>query len=79
MQTAETEYIPFISETDEPAIWLNEEIMQRWRPLMEPYYYDATQYDSYLEQLGIEYPTVREEPITEEEDGAPESGSGAGG
>ena len=63
VQTPEQEYIPFISDTDEPAIFLNEAIMQRYRPLMEPYYYDATRFDTYLEQLGIEYPTVRERPI----------------
>ena len=63
VQAPEQEYIPFISATDEPAIFLNEQIMQRYRPLMEPYYYDATRFDTYLEQLGIEYPTVREKPI----------------
>ena len=26
---------------------------------MKPFYYDATRYKSYLEQLGIAYPTVR--------------------
>ena len=66
VQTAEEKYIPFIAETDQPAIWLNAEIMEKWRPLMEPYYYDASQYDSYLEQLGIEYPTVKPEPITQD-------------
>ena len=65
VQTPEQEYIPFISDTDEPAIFLNEAIMQRYRPLMEPYYYDATRFDTYLEQLGIEYPTVRERPIAQ--------------
>ena len=63
VHTPEQEYIPFISDTDEPAIFLNEDIMRRYRPLMEPYYYDATRFDTYLEQLGIEYPTVREKPI----------------
>jgi aminobenzoyl-glutamate utilization protein B len=63
VQAEEQEYIPFISNTDEPAIFLNQEIMQRYRPLMEPYYYDPTRFDTYLEQLGIEYPTVRETPV----------------
>ena len=63
VQSEEQEYIPFISDTDEPAIFLNQEIMQRYRPLMEPFYYDPTRFDTYLEQLGIEYPTVRERPI----------------
>ena len=63
VQSEEQEYIPFISDTDEPAIFLNQEIMERYRPLMEPFYYDPTRFDTYLEQLGIEYPTVREWPI----------------
>ncbi len=74
-QTAETEYIPFISATDEPATWLNAELMERWRPLMRPYYYDAERYETYMEQLGIEYPTVRQRPVSD--DGA--SGGAASG
>ena len=66
VQTAEQQYIPFISPTDQPATFLNEEIMAKWRPLMRPYYYDPERYDTYLEQLGIEYPTVRVKPITQE-------------
>jgi aminobenzoyl-glutamate utilization protein B len=65
VQTAETKYTPFIAPTDQPAIWLNQEIMDKWRPLMREYYYDATRYGSYLEQLGIEYPTVRTKPVTD--------------
>jgi len=67
VQTAETEYIPFITEHDQPAIWLNEEIMSTWRERMRPYYYDAERYDTYLEQLGIEYPTIRDVPVSEEQ------------
>jgi aminobenzoyl-glutamate utilization protein B len=26
---------------------------------LEKYYYDETKYDTYLEQLGVEYPTVK--------------------
>ena len=65
VQGEEQVYVPFISETDQPAIFLNKEIMDRYRPLMEPYYYDATRFDTYLEQLDIEYPTVREKPIAQ--------------
>ena len=35
--------------------------MDSFREEMRKYYYDETKYDSYLEQLGIAYPTVREE------------------
>ena len=52
---------------DQPAIWLNEEIMARWRPEMRPYYYDSSRFSSYLEQLGIEYPTIRSRPVSEED------------
>ena len=66
VQTVETEYIPFIAETDQPAIWLNEGIMAQWREQMRPFYYDASRFDSYLEQLGIEYPTIRTVPVSED-------------
>jgi len=84
VQTAETVYTPFIAPTDEPAIWLNEGIMAQWRERMRPFYYDASQYDTYLEQLGIEYPTVRTRPVSDEDaagddaTGATGGGSGAG-
>ncbi|NNM34243.1 MAG: peptidase dimerization domain-containing protein, partial [Gemmatimonadetes bacterium] len=76
VQTAEQEYIPFITPADEPAIWLNAEIMQRWRPQMREFYYDPEQFDTYLEQLGIEYPTVKPQTISQDAD---EAGGRPGG
>jgi aminobenzoyl-glutamate utilization protein B len=67
VQKLEQEYIPFISATDQPAIFLNAEIMEKYRPLMRPYYYDATKFDTYLEQLGIEYPTIKPKPISDDD------------
>ena len=32
--------------------------MEQMRPKMEPLYYDPSKYDSYLEQLGVAYPTL---------------------
>ena len=61
VQQQDIDYTSFLRPQDEPAIWLNEEIMEEFRPQLEPYYFDPSQYDTYLEQLGIEYPTVREE------------------
>ncbi len=55
-------YVPFISAQDEPAVHLNREIMEKYRPELKKHYFDPTRYDTYLEQLGIEYPTVRKEP-----------------
>jgi aminobenzoyl-glutamate utilization protein B len=34
---------------------------------MRPYYYDPSRYGTYLEQLGIEYPTVRRPPVSQDE------------
>jgi aminobenzoyl-glutamate utilization protein B len=58
-QTKETKYIPLMRPEDKPAIWLNQGTMDKYRPEMKKYYYDPTKYKSYLEQLGITYPTVR--------------------
>jgi aminobenzoyl-glutamate utilization protein B len=33
--------------------------MARYREEMKKYYYDPTKYRTYLEQLGITYPTLR--------------------
>ena len=60
VQKADTEYTSFLRPEDEPAIWLNAEIMRTFKPQLEQYYYDPSRYGTYLEQLGIEYPTIRE-------------------
>ena len=57
-QTKNTKYIPLIRPEDKPAIWLNKERMEKYRPEMTKYYYDPTKYKTYLEQLGIKYPTT---------------------
>ena len=59
VQTKDQKYVPFISDKDQPALWLNEKIVDKYRPEMKKYYYDPTKYKTYLEQLGIKYPTVR--------------------
>lgn len=71
VQTKETKYVPFITADDPPATWLNARIMEEFAPKLKPYYFDETRYDTYLEQLGIEYPTIRTETATGSE---PDSG-----
>jgi aminobenzoyl-glutamate utilization protein B len=61
VQTKETKYTPLISKTDKPAITLNKKIMEEFRPEMKKYYYDPSKYGTYLEQLGITYPTLKQE------------------
>jgi aminobenzoyl-glutamate utilization protein B len=59
VQTKNQKYIPLIRPEDKPAIWLNEPTMAKYRTEMKKYYYDPTRYRTYLDQLGIKYPTIR--------------------
>jgi len=59
VQTKDVKYTPLIRPEDGPATWLNEDTMARYRPEIKKYYYDPTKYKTYLDQLGIKYPTVR--------------------
>ena len=64
VQTADQEYIPFVTDGDPPPIDLNRDIMDRFRSELEKYYYDETRFETYLEQLGIEYPTLKPKTAT---------------
>jgi aminobenzoyl-glutamate utilization protein B len=59
VQSKETQYKPMISVSDAPPIYLNKKIMDEFRPQLEKFYYDETKYGSYLEQLGVTYPTIK--------------------
>jgi aminobenzoyl-glutamate utilization protein B len=59
VQTKDRKYEPLIRPEDEPATWMNQRIMEQYRPEMKKYYFDPSRYRTYLEQLGITYPTVR--------------------
>ncbi len=58
VQTKDVQYKPFITEKDPPAIHLNKGIMDQYKGQLKQYYYDPSRYGTYLEQLGITYPTV---------------------
>lgn len=58
-QTKELQYTPLVGPKDVPAIQLNKNIMTTFKPELSKYYYNPVKYKSYLEQLGINYPTVR--------------------
>ena len=51
-------YDPILTAADQPAIWLNAKAMQEYRPQMEKFYFDPAKYQTYLDQLGIKYPTL---------------------
>ena len=59
VQTKDIKYTPLIGTSDQPAIELNKDKMAKFRPELKKYYYDSTKYKTYLEQLGIQYPTVK--------------------
>ena len=59
VQTKDVKYSPLIRPEDPPAVWLNKDTMARYRPEMKKYYYDPSKYKTYLDQLGIKYPTTR--------------------
>ena len=59
-QKKQTEYRPMITDQDPPPVELNTAIMEEFRPELEKFYFDETRYDTYLEQLGVEYPTIKE-------------------
>jgi len=62
VQTKDVKYKSLLRPDDQPAIWLNQKTMAEYRPRMKSLYYDAAKYDTYLDQLGIKYPTVRSVP-----------------
>ena len=67
VQTKERKYTPLIRAQDQPAIHLNKAIMDRYRPEMRKFYFDPTKHKTYLDQLGIKYPTVRGATTTQAE------------
>jgi aminobenzoyl-glutamate utilization protein B len=61
VQTKEVKYTPLIGIDDKPAIYLNKDIMTQFKPQLQKTYYNPSKYKTYLEQLGITYPTVRQD------------------
>lgn len=60
-QSKNTKYQPMISADDLPPIYLNEDKQNQFRNQLEKFYYDETKYKSYLEQLGVTYPTLKKD------------------
>ena len=62
VQTKDAHYESFLAPDDKPAIEMNREKMEKFIPELTKFYYDPTRYKSYLEQLGITYPTIKTTP-----------------
>jgi aminobenzoyl-glutamate utilization protein B len=61
VQTKDVQYKPLLRPEDKPAVWLNKKIMAEYRDGMKALYFDPSKYDTYLEQLGIRYPTLEKQ------------------
>jgi aminobenzoyl-glutamate utilization protein B len=59
VQTKEVKYEPLLRANDTPAVEMNKDTMGKYREQMKKFYYDPSKYKTYLEQLGIAYPTVK--------------------
>ena len=64
-QTKELKYTPLITAKEFPAVYLNQKIMTDFKPKLQAFYYDPSKYKTYLEQLGIKYPTLRDDQKAE--------------
>ncbi|MEZ0541511.1 peptidase dimerization domain-containing protein [Fibrella arboris] len=60
-QTKDIKYTPLITAKENPAVYLNQKIMTDFKPKLQAFYYDPSKYRTYLEQLGIKYPTLRDD------------------
>ena len=58
VQTRDQQYVPMLKADDTPATWLNAEAMARFKPELAKHYYDPARYPTYLDQLGIAWPTL---------------------
>ncbi len=58
-QTKDVKWQSLIPADTKPPVYLNKEKMERVRPELLKLRYDPSKYRSYLEQLGIKYPTLQ--------------------
>ncbi len=58
-QTKTTKWQSLVPAGTPPPAYLNKEKMDRVRPQLEKLYYNPAKYATYLEQLGLQYPTVK--------------------
>jgi len=59
VQTKDMTWTSLIPEGTSPPVHLNADRMREYRPLLDSLRYDPRRYDTYLEQLGVTYPTLK--------------------
>jgi aminobenzoyl-glutamate utilization protein B len=62
VQTKDQKYVPTLGAKDAPATWLNAETMARFKPALTRLYYDPAKYPTYLDQIGVKWPTLGNDP-----------------
>jgi aminobenzoyl-glutamate utilization protein B len=58
VQTRDQKYKPMLGADDRPKVEFNADTMGRYREQIKKYYYDENRYDTYLDQLGVKFPTL---------------------
>lgn len=58
VQTKDQKYRPVLTSADKPPVTINADTMARFRPAMRKFYYDPKRFPTYLDQLGIKFPTL---------------------
>jgi aminobenzoyl-glutamate utilization protein B len=59
VQTKDVKYRPVLTAADKPPVTINAETMGRYRQAMRKFYYDPAKHPTYLDQLGIKFPTLQ--------------------
>ncbi len=58
VQLKDYQWVSLIPKGTQPPTFLNDDRMKTYRPLLEKLRYNPKKYDTYLEQLGVAYPTL---------------------
>jgi len=58
VQTKDEKYVAMLAPTDKPATDLNSKTMATYKEGLSKFYYDPSRYSTYLEQLGVKFPTL---------------------
>jgi aminobenzoyl-glutamate utilization protein B len=58
VQLRDQKYVQFLAATDTPRIEQNADVMARYKESLRKLYYDPRRHKTYLDQLGIAFPTL---------------------
>jgi aminobenzoyl-glutamate utilization protein B len=61
VQTRDVKYQPVLTD-EKPYIEMNADIMAQYRERMRPLYYNPAKYSTYLEQIGVKWPSITRQP-----------------